>query len=182
VEVGAAKAVRDLNAGGVSVELIWKCLIREGDHEEHKQIVENSVRKGVYNIVLSPFDSQFLIRTVEDAARKNVPIVVIDAVLDTPRIASFVGTGKQKAGAPAADRRSELLRGHAKATFSATKKLRRAQTHARTASSTELSPLIRTWRSSAPRNTVVELAFDAFLRLHAHFEAALAPVDESSTF
>jgi ribose transport system substrate-binding protein len=114
MESGAAKAVRDLKASGVLVDLIWKGPIREGDHEEHKQIVESFVRKGVHGIVLSPFDSQFLVRTVEDAARKDVPTVVIDSELDTPRIVSFVGTDNKKAGALAADRMAELLRGHGK--------------------------------------------------------------------
>jgi len=114
METGAAKAARDLQGAGVTVDLIWKAPIREGDHEEHKQIVESFVRKGVHGIVLSPFDSQFLIRTVEEAARKNVPTVVIDSELDTPRIVSFVGTDNVKAGAIAADRMAELLHGRGK--------------------------------------------------------------------
>jgi ribose transport system substrate-binding protein len=112
MEAGAAKAVRDLKTAGVLVDLIWKGPIREGDHEEHKQIVENFVRKGVDGIVLSPFDSQFLVHTVEDAARKEIPTVVIDSELDTQRIVGFVGTDNKRAGALAADRMSELLRGH----------------------------------------------------------------------
>jgi ribose transport system substrate-binding protein len=114
MEAGATKAARDLKAGGTPIDLIWKGPIREGDHEEHKQIVENFVRKGVHGIVLSPFDSQFLIRTVEEAARKNVPTVIIDSELDTPRIVSFVGTDNKKAGALAADRMAALLHGHGK--------------------------------------------------------------------
>jgi ribose transport system substrate-binding protein len=111
MEAGAAKAVRDLKAGGESVDLIWKAPIREGDHEEHKQIVENFIRKGVHGIVLSPFDSNFLVRTVEEAARKKVPTVVVDSELDTPQIVSFVGTDNNKAGALAADRMAECLSG-----------------------------------------------------------------------
>jgi ribose transport system substrate-binding protein len=114
MEAGASKAVRDLKAANVHVDLIWKGPIREGDHEEHKQIAENFVRKGVHGMVLSPFDSQFLVRTVEDAARKNIPTVVIDSELDTARIVSFVGTDNKRAGALAADRMAELLRGHGK--------------------------------------------------------------------
>lgn len=111
MEAGAKKAAHDLSASGLTVEVIWKGPIREGDHEEHKQIVESFVRKGVHGIVLSPFDSQFLISTVEEAARKNVPTVVVDSELDTPRIVSFVGTDNKRAGAVAADRMGELLRG-----------------------------------------------------------------------
>jgi ribose transport system substrate-binding protein len=111
MEAGAAKAVRDLRAGGLTVELTWKGPIREGDHQEHKQIVESFVRKGVQGIVLSPFDSQFLVPTVEEAARDNVPTVVIDSALDSRQIVSFVGTDNAKAGALAADRMAELLGG-----------------------------------------------------------------------
>jgi ribose transport system substrate-binding protein len=108
---GAEKAAHDLQAEGAPIELIWKAPIREGDHEEHKQIVESFVRKGVHGLVLSPFDNHFLVRTVEEAERKNVPTVVVDSELDSLHIVSYVGTDNRKAGARAADRMGELLHG-----------------------------------------------------------------------
>jgi ribose transport system substrate-binding protein len=108
---GAQKAAHDLQAAGSPIELMWKAPIREGDHEEHKQIVESFVRKGVHGLVISPFDNHFLVRTVEEAKRKNVPTVVVDSELDTLQIVSYVGTDNRKAGARAADRMGELLHG-----------------------------------------------------------------------
>src|SRR5208283_71290 len=111
MRAGAEKAAHDLQAAGSPIELVWKAPIREGDHEEHKQIVESFVRKGVHGLVISPFDSHFLVRTVEEAEKKNVPTVVVDSELDTLHIVSYVGTDNRKAGARAADRMGELLHG-----------------------------------------------------------------------
>jgi ribose transport system substrate-binding protein len=111
MQAGAQKAAREFQNSGRTVELLWKGLIREGDHEEHKQIVESFLHKGVDGIVLAPFDNQFLVSTVEEAARKHVPKVVIDSELDTPRIVSYVGTDNHKAGGLAAQRIGEVLHG-----------------------------------------------------------------------
>lgn len=71
IHAGALKAAQELEGAGTSIKLIWKGHIREGDHEEHKQIVESFVRKGVHGMVLAPFDNRFLVATVEDAARRR---------------------------------------------------------------------------------------------------------------
>src|SRR5713226_255482 len=99
LQAGAMKAARELEDTGTPVELIWKGPIREGDEEEHKQIVESFVRKGVHGMVLAPFDSHYLVRTVEEAARNGVPTVIVDSELDSPQIVSFVATDNKKAGA-----------------------------------------------------------------------------------
>lgn len=111
IHAGALKAAQELEGAGTSIKLIWKGPIREGDHEEHKQIVESFVRKGVHGMVLAPFDNRFLVATVEDAARNGVPTVIVDSGLDSPKIVSYVATDNTKAGALAADRMGELLRG-----------------------------------------------------------------------
>lgn len=111
MHAGAEKSARECQNADCSIELLWKGPIREGDHEEHKQIVENFLRKGVDGIVLAPFDSHFLVRTVEEAARQDVPTVVIDSELDSSRIVSYVGTDNHKAGGLAADRMGEVLHG-----------------------------------------------------------------------
>jgi ribose transport system substrate-binding protein len=112
VHAGAQKAVRELQSTGTTVEMHWKGPISEGDDQEQKQIVENFLRQGMDGIVLSPFDSHFLVPTVEDAARNNVPTVIMDSELDTPNIVCYVGTDNTKAGALAADRMGETLNGH----------------------------------------------------------------------
>ena len=111
IQAGALKSIHDLQATGTQVELLWKGPIREGDQEEHKQIVESFVRKGVHGMMLVPFDDKFLVRTIEDAARKGIPTVVVDSELNTTQIVSFVATDNKKAGVLAADRMGELLHG-----------------------------------------------------------------------
>jgi ribose transport system substrate-binding protein len=111
VHSGAQKAAREFQNVDRGVEVLWKGPIREGDHEEHKRIVESFLREGVDGIVLSPFDNHFLVRMVEEAARKDVPTVVIDSELDTPCIVSYVGTDNRKAGELAAERMAEVLHG-----------------------------------------------------------------------
>src|SRR5271154_2641775 len=108
---GALKAARELQVSGTPVELVWKGPIREGDQEEHKQIVENFVRKRVHGMLLVPFDSIHLVSTVEAAAHDGIPTVILDSELDTRQIVSFVATDNEKAGALAADRMGELLHG-----------------------------------------------------------------------
>jgi len=111
---GAEKAVRDLQAQGVTVNFLWKAPLREDDRQEQIKILESVIRQGAHGIVLAPFDSTSLIPLVEDAAANSIPTVVIDSALDSPKILSFIATDNEKAGALAADRMAEVLRGKGK--------------------------------------------------------------------
>jgi len=111
MHAGAQKAAQEHQNGNRPAAVLWKGPIREGDNDEHKQIVESFLRKGVDGIVLAPFDSHFLVPAIEEAARKDVPTIVIDSELDTPRIVSYVGTDNHKAGGLAAERMGEVLHG-----------------------------------------------------------------------
>ena len=115
IQAGAMKGARDLQAEGVSVEVIWKGPIREDDREQQVQVVEGFTSQGVDGIVLAPLDEKALVRPVEDAKRLGIPTVIIDSDLASKEIVSFVATDNFKGGELAADEMARLLGGKGKA-------------------------------------------------------------------
>jgi len=114
IHAGAMKGGRDLQAEGVSVELIWKGPIREDDREQQVQVVEGFTSQGVDGIVLAPLDDKALVRPVEDAKRLGIPTVIIDSDLASKEIVSFVATDNFKGGELAAEEMGRLLGGKGK--------------------------------------------------------------------
>jgi ribose transport system substrate-binding protein len=111
VHAGVLKAGRDLEAGGLKLELIWKGPLREDDREQQVQVVESFASQGVDGIVLAPLDEKALVRPVEEAKRLGIPTVVIDSGLASEEIVSFVATDNRKGGELAADEMGRLLGG-----------------------------------------------------------------------
>jgi ribose transport system substrate-binding protein len=109
LRAGALAAKEVLKAQGISIDVAWRCPIREDDREEQVRIVEGFARKRVHGLVLAPFDDHSLVGPVEEAANLGIPTVVVDSPLDTPEIVSFVATENRDAGALAANRIGELL-------------------------------------------------------------------------
>ena len=81
VHAGAEKAVRELAASGVNVDVIWKAPIREDDREQQVEVVEGFISQGVSGLVLAPLDSRALIRPVEEAKAAGIPTVIFDSAL-----------------------------------------------------------------------------------------------------
>jgi ribose transport system substrate-binding protein len=113
VQAGAKKAVADLAASDTQINLICKAPLREDDRSEQKEIVERFVRE-VDGIVLAPFDSEFLVETVDSAASRGIAFVVIDSLLKSSSIVSFIATDNKSGGALAADRMGQRLEGGGK--------------------------------------------------------------------
>jgi len=111
IHAGALKAERDLRAGGVEVEVLWKGPLREDDREQQVQVVESFTSQKVDGIVLAPLDDKALVRPVEEAARLGIPTVIIDSGLESEEIVSFVATDNYKGGELAADEMGRLLDG-----------------------------------------------------------------------
>jgi ribose transport system substrate-binding protein len=111
MHAGAVKAQRDLLAGGVHVELIWKGPLREDDREQQVQVVESFASQGVDGIILAPLDERALVRPVEEAKRLGVPTVIVDSALASDQIVSLVATDNVKGGAMAADALGRLMGG-----------------------------------------------------------------------
>lgn len=109
IHAGAAKAARDLG-----VEIIWKGPQREDDREMQIQVVEDFITQKVNAIVLAPLDDRALVRPVRYAARKQIPVVIIDSGLEGKDFVSFVATDNYKGGALGAERLGSLLGGKGK--------------------------------------------------------------------
>jgi ribose transport system substrate-binding protein len=107
VKAGADQAGKDLD-----VEIQWKGPMKEDDRAQQISVVEQFVTDGVSGIVLAPLDDQALLRPVREAAKKNIPVVIIDSGLkgDVGKdFVSFVATDNYRGGVIAGDELSKLL-------------------------------------------------------------------------
>jgi ribose transport system substrate-binding protein len=112
VHAGAEKAVRELAAAGVKVDVIWKAPIREDDREQQVEVVEGFISQGVNGLILAPLDSRALVRPVEEAKAAGIPTVIFDSALATTADQiSYVSTDNGKGGHLAGQRMGELLKG-----------------------------------------------------------------------
>lgn len=114
IHAGALKAADDLRAQGINVNVIWKGPMREDDREQQVQVVEGFLAQNVNGIVLAPYDKNALARPVEEAARANIPTVVIDSALESQAPVSFVASDNYHGGELAADEMGLLLNGGGK--------------------------------------------------------------------
>ena len=112
VHAGAEKAVRELAAAGVKVDVLWKAPIREDDREQQVEVVEGFISQGVNGLILAPLDSRALVRPVEEAKAAGIPTVIFDSALATTgNQVSYVSTDNGKGGHLAGQRMGELLNG-----------------------------------------------------------------------
>ena len=106
IHAGAVKAELEYD-----VEILWKGPQKEDDRAQQITVVEDFISRGVDGIVLAPLDDRALMRPVRDAARENIPVVIIDSALQGSDYICFVATDNFKGGAMAAERMGELLEG-----------------------------------------------------------------------
>ncbi|QOV88581.1 ABC transporter substrate-binding protein [Humisphaera borealis] len=112
VEAGAKKAAAEMN-----VEIIWKGPLKEDDRAGQIQIVEQMVTDGVAGIVLAPLDDKALLRPVQQAAGKKIPVVIMDSPLAgelNKDFISLVATDNKKGGYLGGKRLAEVLGGKGK--------------------------------------------------------------------
>ena len=101
---------RDLLRQSVgNLDVSWNAPVREGDRDEQIRIIERLIMQKVDGLLLAPFDAFSLIRPVEEAAGLGIPTVIVDSLLETSTIVSFVATDNRAAGSLAADRMSNLV-------------------------------------------------------------------------
>ena len=110
IHAGALKGASDLG----NVEVIWQGPQKEDDRLQQIQLVQNAVAAGVDGIVLAPLDAKALVKPVEDAIAKGIPVVIIDSGLESKKIVSYVATDNYHGGVLAARRLGELLKGEGK--------------------------------------------------------------------
>jgi ribose transport system substrate-binding protein len=110
IHAGAVKAAEELG----NVEVIWQGPQKEDERSQQIQLVQNAIASGVDGIVLAPLDSKALVKPVEDAIAKDIPVVIIDSGLESTKIVSYVATDNYNGGVLAAKRLGELLKGQGK--------------------------------------------------------------------
>ena len=185
VQAGAKKAVADLAAANTRIDLVCKAPLREDDRQEQKDILERLLQE-VDGIVLAPFDSHFLVETVDRAAVKGIAFVVIDSFLESSSIVSFIATDNKGGGALAADRMGQLLDGGGKVLLMRYQK-GVASTEAREegfADRIRVYPGIELLRSegyAGVTRDAAKLAGEALLRKHANELRGVFTPNESST-
>ena len=111
VRSGAEQARAELAAQGINVELQWTAPAKENDAAAQIQALDDAIRRGVDGILLAPLDRKDLIPPVEAAAAKRIPVVTIDAGVDSLAPAAWVGSNNFEAGRMAGTRLGELLAG-----------------------------------------------------------------------
>jgi ribose transport system substrate-binding protein len=104
VHAGAVKAGREEGA-----EILWQGPAKEDDRKGQIEVVQNAASRGVDAIVLAPLDETALARPVEAAAKRGIPVVIIDSDLKSKAFASFVATDNYAAGKLAAKHMAEAL-------------------------------------------------------------------------
>ncbi len=110
IHSGAHKAADELG----TVDLVWQGPQKEDDRLQQIQLVQTAIASKVDGIVLAPLDARALVKPVEKAVTKGIPVVIIDSALESDKITSFVATNNVNGGALAARRLGELLKGEGK--------------------------------------------------------------------
>ena len=106
IHAGAALAAKELE-----VEILWDGPLKDNDPAQQTSVVERAIDRRVDGIVLAPLDATALLRPLRIAAKKKIPVVVIDSALPERDYVSFVATDNYLGGVLAARRMGEVLRG-----------------------------------------------------------------------
>ena len=109
VHAGAEKAAKELG-----VDAVWVGAENESDRKQQIDLVQNFISRGAAAIVLAPLDEVALVRPVEEAVRRGIPVVIIDSALKGDAQSSFVATDNEAGGRLGADRLGEVLGGKGK--------------------------------------------------------------------
>ena len=114
IHAGAEKARQEAIAGGADVEIAWQGPVVENDSSKQISVVENMINTGVNAIVLAPNDTNALADVVDLAAKKNIPVIIIDSKVNSENYKAFVATDNLKGGQMAGEEMVKLLGGKGK--------------------------------------------------------------------
>ena len=104
VRKGAEAAGKELG-----VEIIWRGAKNETSFGEEIEIVQTMISRGVDGIVLAPQSATALVKVVEDATAKGIPVVIIDSGLKSDKQVSFVATDNYQGGVMGAERLAQII-------------------------------------------------------------------------
>jgi ribose transport system substrate-binding protein len=94
VHAGGAKAAAEIG----NLDPIWRGSLREDQSQEESNVVEDMINQQVDAIVLAPNNADALVRVVDHAAAKKIPVVIIDSAVNTKTFKSYVATDNTKGG------------------------------------------------------------------------------------
>jgi ribose transport system substrate-binding protein len=112
VEAGARDAERELG-----VNVIWKGPIKEDDRAQQIAITEQFVTDQVDAIAIAPLDDAALVKPVQEAAEKKIPVVIFDSALRGEAgkdFATFVATDNHLGGKLGGEQLVKILDGKGK--------------------------------------------------------------------
>ena len=104
IHAGADRAAEELD-----VKIIWMGPEKEDDRKMQIDVVQNFISRGVDAIVLAPLDDVALVRPVETAVRRGIPVIIIDSGLKSEMQSSFVATDNREGGRLGARRLAEVM-------------------------------------------------------------------------
>lgn len=110
IHAGAVKAAQESGT-----EIIWVGPEREDDRRQQIDVVQNFISRKVDAIVLAPLDKVALVRPVETAVTRGIPVVIMDSGLDSDKQSSFVATDNREGGRMAARHMGQLMDGKGQA-------------------------------------------------------------------
>ena len=98
VESGVKQAGQEEN-----IDILWTGPEAETQHSQQANMVDNMASRGVAGIVIAPTNVDALVRPIESAVKRNVPVVLIDSTLNSTAPTSVIATDNEAAGRQAAD-------------------------------------------------------------------------------
>lgn len=104
VKEGAEEAAKALD-----VEMKWEGPLTETELAEQNKIIENMISLQVDGIALAPLNRTAQRRTVENAVKAGIPVVIFDSEIEGKAHTSFVATNNTEGGVLAARHMAELL-------------------------------------------------------------------------
>jgi ribose transport system substrate-binding protein len=113
IEAGARKGADEFG-----VEIVWKGPLQENDRQQQIEIVQQFIAEGIDGIVLAPLDHRALLRPVQTARARNIPVVIIDSGLSGEvgkDFVSFVATNNKQGGAMGGEQLAKLMENQGKA-------------------------------------------------------------------
>jgi ribose transport system substrate-binding protein len=108
---------QSVNAGAIAasrehdVDIVWNGPATEAEFNTQIQIVDAMIARRVDAIALAPIDSEALAGVVNRAADAKIPVIIFDSGVNSERFTAQVATDNYAAGALAAERMGEILKG-----------------------------------------------------------------------
>ena len=101
----------------LDVNVIWKGPIKEDDRAQQIAVAEQFVTDNVGAIALAPLDDAALVKPVQEAAGKKIPVVIFDSALRGEAgkdFVSFVATDNRLGGKLGGEQLVKVLNGKGK--------------------------------------------------------------------